>query len=120
MAVWVIQTLMQHWPDVEVGGTLFGNWDTHEIVGVIQVDNVAIDPTREYVPSLLQWNKASKDYIYSFLGGFHSHPHGPPDPSPADLIVAETTGLLLICTPGRWALLHPPRHGFEELPFRFT
>ncbi len=104
-------------PTREICGLLFGTPDA--IVRHRSARNVAADPRAAFEidpAALLVAHRAQRGGGPLIVGCYHSHPSGPPDPSPRDAADAEPNGWLwLIVGAGRarlWrAVAAGERHG---------
>ena len=84
-------------PDAEICGLLFGDGDMVEVAE--PCSNVASDPstTFEIDPSrLIAAHRAMRAGGPKLIGCYHSHPKGPPEPSPRDAAAADADGWLWI------------------------
>jgi proteasome lid subunit RPN8/RPN11 len=83
----------------ECCGLLVGLGD--RIHHAVPTRNIAARPTRyeidpaEHFPVIREARDAGLDV----LGAYHSHPSGPPEPSPSDLAEAQTDFLYVIAAP---------------------
>jgi proteasome lid subunit RPN8/RPN11 len=98
-------------PHREAGGLLFGCNRTI-VIGEPSA-NIASDQLTEFALDPEQMAKAirrQEGIGYELIGTFHSHPNGSAEMSRADVALARSTGLLLICATGptwHWALYDP-------------
>lgn len=82
-------------PTREICGLLFGTADA--IIGRRPARNVAADPRAAFEidpATLLTAHRAHRGGGPAIVGCYHSHPSGPPDPSPRDAADAEPNGWL--------------------------
>ena len=78
-----------------------------EITGAVPAGNVADDPERRYeiapmdhFAAIRRCREAARDgSAVRVIGGYHSHPHGAPVPSPTDLELAFEEFVYLIAGP---------------------
>ncbi len=95
-------------PEQEVCGLVGGRWRPYphraEAAALAPVPNIDPRPDVRYhmdpeaqVRAMLAWEKQG----WEVIGIYHSHPHGPAQPSPSDLAEwAYTDALMLIGHPG--------------------
>jgi proteasome lid subunit RPN8/RPN11 len=89
-------------PDAEICGLLFGAPDRVEDFQLCR--NAAPDPARTFEidpAQLLAAHKATRGGGFQIVGYFHSHPYGPPEPSPRDAEAAAPDGALWLIVAGR-------------------
>jgi proteasome lid subunit RPN8/RPN11 len=82
-------------PDAEICGLLFGAGEA--IDRIEPCANVAADPARAFEidpAALIAAHKAMRAGGPALIGCYHSHPHGPPAPSPRDAEAAAPDGWL--------------------------
>lgn len=107
--------------EAERGGLLLGGSAT--VLEAVPLDNHAPNPREAFLPDPEEMDlylQIAEHREQLLVGTFHSHPNGNWDMSPADVLSAENTGLLLIITtqPGNdwWWKLYDPESG-GEVPF---
>lgn len=97
----------------EVGGLLFGHPEHPEhVIFSERCWNASPDPRVGYSIEPITLDATVTSYEkrgWELLGSYHSHPLGPAEPSSADVVTAQATGLLLIVAPNpvrgwKWSL----------------
>jgi desampylase len=75
-----------------------------------------IDP-----PALIDAHRAMREGGPRLIGYYHSHPHGPPEPSATDRALAGTDGMVwAIVGRGEVTLWRAGGDGLEALPYRIS
>ena len=103
-------------PAAEVCGLLFGSRGA--IVAIRPCRNVAADPARRFEldpAALIAAHRAGRAGGPAIVGHYHSHPAGPPTPSPRDAAAAVADGSLwLIAAAGTVRGWRAVEHGAVE------
>jgi proteasome lid subunit RPN8/RPN11 len=110
LSAWQIEMMLawvQRWLPEEACGLLAGECRT--VRRVIPVENSLHSSTRYSMDAKAQLEAflAMEQDGQEMVGIFHSHPNGPPDPSPSDIAEFYYPGTVtVICAPGNagWSL----------------